>query len=196
MMKHLFSALLVVFSFHGSVNANINYLNVEANKVTFSLTENKTHSMPSCAITETNQQYGVSLLTESGRAMYSLLITAMSTKQAVSVVSANDCADVDGVERALSVSVEPVIEPDDIAVVEGIKFVGFGYHYKDTRSPYTSHRCTVQLTKKSPNNIDYMFQQATSSKDCGCQEGAKLLFQNYGNSDAWGKQTYYACIIE
>ncbi|WP_448566708.1 hypothetical protein [Thalassotalea ganghwensis] len=70
MMKHLFSALLVVFSFHGSVNANINYLNVNANHVTFSLIENKTHSMPSCAITETNQQYGVSLLKVACRLIY------------------------------------------------------------------------------------------------------------------------------
>lgn len=90
----------------------INYLNVEGSDVYFSTTTSKAASAPSCAAAATNEQYAISLNTESGKAIYSLLITAMASKQGVNVLSANDCADVTGVERAKGVSMVPVTVHD------------------------------------------------------------------------------------
>ncbi|WP_448566718.1 hypothetical protein [Thalassotalea ganghwensis] len=106
-MTRILSLLFILFPALALASSKISYLNVDGNNVHFALAGDKAHTIPSCAVAETNQHYGVSLLTEAGRAMYSLLITAMSSKQAVSVVSGNDCNDVNGVERAQSVSLTP-----------------------------------------------------------------------------------------
>ena len=89
--------------------ALVDYLNVDGNAVHFSIAESKTQTPPQCAVAETNDKFAVSLNTEAGRAMYSLLITAMSTKQGVSVKTAGDCADIAGIERASSVSIQPAM---------------------------------------------------------------------------------------
>jgi hypothetical protein len=79
--------------------SQVNYLNIDGDAVHFSLADNKTHTLPRCAVAETNQRYAFSLKTDAGRAMYSLIITAIANKQNLSVESANDCADVSGFER-------------------------------------------------------------------------------------------------
>ncbi|AIY67415.1 hypothetical protein [Pseudoalteromonas piratica] len=121
-MKTILSLAILCAPFIAQANAKISYLNVDGNNVHFALASDKTHTIPSCAIAETNQHYGVSLLTEAGRAMYSLLITAMSSKQAVSVVSGNDCSDVEGVERAKSVILTPQVESTESAK---LRWVGY-----------------------------------------------------------------------
>ncbi|WP_448566716.1 hypothetical protein [Thalassotalea ganghwensis] len=123
-MKTILSLAILCVPFIAQASSKISYLNVDGNNVHFALAGDKAHTIPSCAVAETNQHYGVSLLTEAGRAMYSLLITAMSTKQAVTVVSANDCSDVDGVERAQSVNLIPDIKKDKSSVVSWAGYVG------------------------------------------------------------------------
>jgi hypothetical protein len=111
MMKTHSIFVLFLMIFLMKVNAQqINFLNVEGSNVYFSTTTSKAASAPSCAIADTNEQYAVSLATENGRAVYSLLIMAMASGQAIDVQSAGDCADVTGLERANSVSITPVIK--------------------------------------------------------------------------------------
>jgi hypothetical protein len=88
--------------------ATVNYLNVDGDAVHFSTNEAKSAVSPSCVIAETNDRFTVSLQSEAGRAMYSLLITAMASKQAVTIESALDCTDIEGVERAKGVSIVPI----------------------------------------------------------------------------------------
>jgi len=54
---------------------------------------------------EATDKWAVSLSSDAGRAIYSIIITAMSSRLPVSVVSAQDCVDAEGFERPLSVSI-------------------------------------------------------------------------------------------
>lgn len=96
-------------------NANaagqVNYLNIDGDAVHFSTEETKSHTLPSCAVAATKDRYAFSLRTDAGRAMYSLLITAMAGKQAITVDSGQDCADVAGLERAEGISITPTVVP-------------------------------------------------------------------------------------
>ncbi|WP_281556442.1 hypothetical protein [Thalassomonas sp. RHCl1] len=94
-------------SFNAAAAAKVNYLNVDGDSVHFSTAEAKSAVSPSCVVADTDDRFAVSLRTEAGRAMYSLLITAMSSDVPVTVTSAADCGDVFGLERAQSVSIAP-----------------------------------------------------------------------------------------
>ena len=111
MIKKLLTGLLAILAISSTfASSQVDYLNVEGDVVYFSLAEEKSHALPSCATaTENNDKYTVLLTSETGRALYSLLITAMASKQGVSVNSANDCNAVSGVERAQGVSIVPEV---------------------------------------------------------------------------------------
>lgn len=108
-MKYTGLLSLTLFSCIAHSASQITYLNVDNGFVHFSTQTSKAASAPSCAVSDSNEQYAVSLANENGRAVYSLLITAMASSQEIDVISAGDCADVSGVERAKSVSLTPVI---------------------------------------------------------------------------------------
>jgi hypothetical protein len=109
-MKNCIFASILLISLQTQAASQVNYLNIDGDAVHFSTNEAKPASNPSCAVAETNDRYAVSLQSEAGRAMYSLLITAMASKQAVTIETAQDCIDVDGLERAKSVSIVPNID--------------------------------------------------------------------------------------
>lgn len=114
-MKFLSSCLLITISTFFTVNSfaagKVSYLNVDGDNVHFATAEVKAAASPGCAVEASKEHFAVSLRTEAGRAMYSLLITAMSSDVPVTVVSANDCADAFGLERAQSVSISPEVTP-------------------------------------------------------------------------------------
>lgn len=89
--------------------AQVNYLNIDGDAVHFSTAEAKTATSPSCAVAATNERFAFSLKTDAGRAMYSLLVTAMAAKQALTIESAQDCADVTGIERVAGLSIAPAV---------------------------------------------------------------------------------------
>lgn len=106
-MNKLYFLLNLLFSSYSFSAAQVDYLNISGDAVYFSTAEIKAASSPSCAVAETNNRYAFSLRTDAGRAMYSLLITAMAGKQAITVDSAQDCADIKGVERVHGISFLP-----------------------------------------------------------------------------------------
>lgn len=111
-VKFLSVGLCLLFfgaSFNLAAAGKVNYLNVNGDVVHFATDTAKSVASPSCATAETNERFTVSLQTESGRGMYSLLVTAMASDLALEVESAQDCAVAPGVERALGVSIVPVI---------------------------------------------------------------------------------------
>ena len=87
--------------------AKVDYLNVVEDIVYFSTAEEKPVASPSCVAAENASQYAISLSSQNGRTLYSLLATALAGNLNVTVVSALDCAVVDGFERAFSISVAP-----------------------------------------------------------------------------------------
>lgn len=75
---------------------------VEINKdiVVFSTTAEKTAVSPACVVPETSSQWTINLNSQSGRATYTMLITAMSTGNKVNIETAGDCGLIPGIERA------------------------------------------------------------------------------------------------
>jgi hypothetical protein len=101
------------------------YINVIDEVVYFSTDEAKT-STPSCVIAASAEQWTVSLNNKTGRALYALLVTAMSAKQDVSIESAGDCNDAPGVERAEGVSAVAAKENEAINTESrNVSFMGY-----------------------------------------------------------------------
>ncbi|WP_281559731.1 hypothetical protein [Thalassomonas sp. RHCl1] len=105
-MKFLLPVILILLCQSAVAAGKVNYLNVVNDLVYFSTDEIKASS-PSCVLAESANQWTISLETKTGRALYSLLVSAMSADQAVSVESGADCADVTGIERAKGISLQP-----------------------------------------------------------------------------------------
>ncbi|WP_102796409.1 hypothetical protein [Bowmanella denitrificans] len=97
----------------------LDYLKVDGTVVQFSTTEPKP-AIPSLACVADNmaQNWSVSLSNESGRAIYSLIVTAMSKELALDIVSAGDCGDKDGLERAGEVSIASLAVDNSKTAVE------------------------------------------------------------------------------
>ena len=100
-MKYLLMGL--AFCSAAEAAGNVTSLNVEQQVVTFITSEAKSQSSPACMAAEHANKWTVSLDSQSGRATYSMLITAMSLNIPVNVETANDCADATGLERAARV---------------------------------------------------------------------------------------------
>ena len=132
-----------LFALDADAAGKVNYLNVDGDYVHFATTEAKTSASPECVIAGTNEHFTTSLKTESGRAIYSLLITAMTTEQGVSVTSAQDCNDVAGIERAKAVQISGLARsfPSVLDLLD--EEVG---HFVETFSAEAYRSTTIQLT--------------------------------------------------
>jgi len=96
--------LAVVISATESLAAGkINYLDINGDTLTFSTSEDKIGDILECTYAESNHRWGISLSTNAGQGIYSLLIAAKSNNLAISVESAGDCNDAPGLERPKSV---------------------------------------------------------------------------------------------
>lgn len=95
----------------------VDYLEVDNNVVLFSTTETKAHAALSCVTDDNADLWSVSLATDSGRAMYSLILTAMAKgdELGLSVSTANDCGVITGIERADNVALALVVAEETAA---------------------------------------------------------------------------------
>ncbi len=107
------SALLVTANVWAG--GEINHLDVNDGIVVFATSETKTGASPTCMATDQADKWAISINSESGRAIYSLLMTAMVTKMTINVESADDCADAEGFERAKRVWLNPAIAAGESA---------------------------------------------------------------------------------
>ncbi|WP_281560172.1 hypothetical protein [Thalassomonas sp. RHCl1] len=119
MKNKLFPCLLALSStFVINVSAfaagKVNYLNVDEDVVYFSTNATEAASSPACMVAENAGRWTISLSTKNGRAMYSMLATALAGTLDIEVISAQDCTVIDGFERARSVAVLP-----DLSVAVG-----------------------------------------------------------------------------
>lgn len=83
---------------------NITELKVDGDIVYFSLGE-KSHSLPDCVAKDNEHLWSTTLATESGRAIYSMLVTALAVDKAVEVVSAGNCDLLGGIENLATASI-------------------------------------------------------------------------------------------
>ena len=78
----------------------VDFLEVDNGVVVFTTTVTKVVASPICVLTEHTPKWSISLDNQSGRASYSMLVTAMSMGIPINIESANNCAVLDGVEQA------------------------------------------------------------------------------------------------
>ncbi|MGJ8682177.1 hypothetical protein [Paraglaciecola sp.] len=114
-MKKFTCFLLSIVAFQAFSSGTIDFLEVDNDVVLFSTTQAKTHTLPSCVTAENANLWSVSLATESGRATYSLILTAMAKGDNVglSIQSADDCGVKNGLERALNVSIQVISQQSE-----------------------------------------------------------------------------------
>lgn len=116
-----FIALLVLCVVPNHLRAGqIQSLDVSEDVVLFSLSEEKTGSLPSCIQSGNEQMWALGLATHTDRAIYALLMTALANKSAISVESAGDCAAKEGVERPASISLVPGSSSPSEAASDGL----------------------------------------------------------------------------
>lgn len=107
-MKRIFIPLLTLLTpITALASTSLATLNVDGDVALFTTAEAKTHEIPSCVDQSRKQEWAVSLNTTSGKAIFALLVAAYSDNRNVTITSANDCADVNGYERAQSIAVSP-----------------------------------------------------------------------------------------
>lgn len=104
-MQKLIYALPALIMGATQAAGTIDQLKIDDDVVLFSTTEAKTHTLPACVSDEHAKLWSVSLQTDSGKAMYALILNAMSQGSGLTVDSAADCANRNGVERAKGVDI-------------------------------------------------------------------------------------------
>lgn len=99
-MKSTFIFASLFYTSALNAAGTIDHLSVDNDVVIFSTTEAKTAALPACASVEQADNWSISLNTQAGRAMYTLITTAIAKEMAVAIASAQDCADTGTIERA------------------------------------------------------------------------------------------------
>ncbi|WP_281560846.1 hypothetical protein [Thalassomonas sp. RHCl1] len=120
MKSTLFTLVFLIgqsIAFDVQAAGKITYLNVVDDTVYFT-TDKVKASTPSCVVTENAEQWTVSLNNKTGRALYSLLVTAMAGKQAINIETGADCGDIAGIERAKGISLQPSSETSSAGQVQ------------------------------------------------------------------------------
>ncbi|MBE0368092.1 hypothetical protein [Pseudoalteromonas aurantia] len=97
---------LVISATAGASDNKITNIKVDGDTVHFSTSHAKSHTLPNCVTSANDQQWTLSLTSAAGKASYTLLVAAMTDNRSISIISANDCADSTGYERAQSIEVE------------------------------------------------------------------------------------------
>lgn len=172
----------------------INHLDVNDGIVVFGTSETKTSASPSCMATDQADKWAISINSESGRAIYSLLMTAMVTNRTVTVVSAGDCADAEGYERAIGVNLDVNVTavPTTVEMKTFYKPVAYGINGYANRKYF----CNVTSTLKDDDGTPYLHKVSTTT--CECQADSKLVFVGARNRDENGYtyEKYFNCVIE
>ncbi|MGV2871282.1 fibrinogen-like YCDxxxxGGGW domain-containing protein [Colwellia sp. E150_009] len=102
-MKKLLTLLLIAVTSQSFASSKISYLSVKDEVVYFSTTSAKIHAIPDCVATENQQKWAIPMGNLNGRAMYSMLVTAVAANSLVTINSKNSC-DVTGFESPIEIA--------------------------------------------------------------------------------------------
>ena len=105
-MNKLIVLLMAFISFTTAAHqGRIDSIRVEEQVVIFSLNSAKPHRVPHCSASNQRNLWSVSRKSYTGQTIYNLLLVASAQGKNIEVVSANDCSDINGIERVHSVSI-------------------------------------------------------------------------------------------
>ena len=192
-VKTLCTAILPFSAANVAHAATVTSLDVRDNVATFTLSEVKTGSIPSCVANNYQQHWSLALNSESGSAMYALLMTAMASNANVQVQSAGDCAVKEGIERAEELNVTPAVNSPSMKTMQVFKPVAYGRYSRSDVYDYGA--CYVLRSLKNEIGQQYM---TTSGNACNCNHGSLLVADGsrLGRGKYPGTETDYQCVIE
>lgn len=99
----------------------INQLSIEGATVVFSTSVSKVGQNPSCVSAAAKELYAITLDDESGRGMYSLLVTAMASNQSISVTGATTCFGATDIQAVEKLNIAPTFnEPSSANASTGL----------------------------------------------------------------------------
>lgn len=196
-IKKLFFILPLVFCLPVYAGALVNYLDVNQGMVVFSTDESKSTTSPACVEPANTTSWALSLTSENGRAIYSMLMTAMASNLSISVESASDCQDFSGYERPLRVWFDgaqvdkTTPTQSEVETVKVFKTVAYGARKAGGSSDY----CSIYATLKNKDNQSYMWSDSDNYGNtyCSCREGSRLVTVSYDNVSY---RSYLQCVIE
>lgn len=164
-MKYVNFLFLLITMAAANANDEVQNLKVDGNLVTFTAGTGTSEPVLACENEETTHLWGFSLDSASGKAMYSMLVTAIASNRGVSVSTANDCVDDSGIERAQSIELGSIIDSESIQQSPTFDIVAYGEH--------RSGKCYSLLNSKSPSGKLYLDVYTTLSgyRVCQCVEG-------------------------
>ena len=192
-MVRLFTIALSFLAANAMAAAHITYLDINEGTVVFSTDEAKSASSPACMASANADKWAVSLSTDDGRAIYTLLMTAMATQMTVDVQSAGDCADKAGYERPVRVWTLPTVTAATTMATETVlKPVAFGRYENDWQG---NANCSIQKTLQSSASQPYMVrtQLNNNRSRCDCGENSTKVFVSLGEYSSHGA---IQCVIE
>lgn len=98
--------MIAVNLFHFSAYAagKVSLLTVDGQLLVFAIAEQKTLNSPDCVNSDTSEQWGVALNTQTGISSYNMLLTAVANNLNVTVVSTGDCLAGTDIEKAQTVA--------------------------------------------------------------------------------------------
>ncbi|WP_125784027.1 hypothetical protein [Pseudoalteromonas rubra] len=176
-------------------SAHVKSLSVQGTTATFSLVQDKTHTLPACVNPDTRQLWSLDITSIQGRALYSLLMTAVSKSQLVSVQSANNCDVLAGIEQVAGLTTEfdhsaPQVVSDGGLVLyqgNGITKLGKVSDITGNTVSYINHSGWISYFYRHVRGDELMF----TDERCATEP--------YGNRNAFfttGERTTFSLVAE
>ncbi|MCH2058017.1 MAG: hypothetical protein MK214_15670 [Thalassotalea sp.] len=147
-MKYVNFLFLLITMAASNANDEVQNLKVDGNLVTFTAGTGTSEPVLACVTEETTHLWGFSLDSASGKAMYSMLVTAIASNRGVNVSTANDCVDDSGIERAQSIELGAVFKNVTTEATSKFEIVAYG--------SFLGGGCYSSLNSKSENGISYL----------------------------------------
>jgi hypothetical protein len=181
-MKFYISLLAIVFASNTIASGNVDFLEVDGDTVYFSTSGGKSHTLPSCVTPAKSDLWSVSLASDSGRAMYSLILTAMAkgSEMGLSIVSENHCGHVSDVEQAAKINLVAQQSPSNQSQTSGNSGKTIGMYKSDGVTRVGTVVGPVVLSNRS-------FHDAWHYIDSEPSKGFKTY---YARLETWGSAYY------
>lgn len=165
-----------ISSFAASASS-LEELMVQGDIAVFKTVAAKTHTSPECVAADKKAQWAVDLKTHSGRAMYSSLVTALSTGADIEVSSNNACLVGSGYEQVAALNVKANKMGGSNG--QSVRFVGFAKTTQGVSPYYLDRICETTPATKGSRALRWEdYQVLKKEVDAALSKGQSFPFHN------------------
>lgn len=200
MKKILSAGILALSSLNCHASGAISSLKVDSDVVYFSTSEAKNTASPACMNNDNAAEWTLSLNTATGKAAYSLLVTALASNRNVSIESAGDCDAAANFERAKGVSIDPVAAPttgDTGGFTPAFKEVAYGFIQNTSSGSW----CRLSLNSNDEQGRPYLkvesYVNGAGRNHCrySCENGSEVVLTGGLYASSHSEREFFACMI-